>query len=70
MREGESMIILAVFVDDLIVAATDSKNIETVEELLKTKFKLKNLGKLKYFLGIDITKKDGIISLNQEGYIA
>lgn len=69
MREGESMIILAVFVDDLIVAATDSKNIETVEELLKTKFKLKNLGKLKYFLGIDITKKDGILNLNQDGYI-
>ena len=40
------------WVDDVIIAASDENVLTTVKEML-AKFKMKDLGKLRHFLGID-----------------
>ena len=62
-------IILIIWVDDLIIAGSGSQTIQNVKELLGSKFKMKDLGKLKNFLGIDFTQIDGEIKMNQKRYI-
>ena len=66
--KGEK-IILIIWVDDLIIAGSNSQTIQNVKEILGSKFKMKDLGKLKNFLGIDFTQTDGKIKMNQKRYI-
>ena len=55
--------------DDLVIAANDIHTINTVKEMLSTKFKMKDLGKLKHFLGIDFTQEKGEIRMSQKKFI-
>lgn len=43
-----------VYVDDIVITGNDSKEIEKFKAFIKTKFKTKDLGVLKYFLGIKV----------------
>ncbi|GKE33514.1 ribonuclease H-like domain-containing protein, partial [Tanacetum coccineum] len=45
------------YVDDIIVTGNNASEIENFKEILKTKFQIKDLGKLKYFLGIEFMHK-------------
>lgn len=45
---------LLVYVDDIIVAGEDAKGIEELKKCLVKEFEIKDLGKLKYFLGIEV----------------
>lgn len=49
--------IIITWVDDLIVTARNLERLK--EEMLAEKFKMKDLGELKYFLGIDFNQSDG-----------
>ena len=65
---NNSFIALVVYVDDILIA---SNNVQVVEELktsLDQHFKLKNLGGLKYFLGLEIARSDKGITLCQRKY--
>ncbi|GJZ57138.1 ribonuclease H-like domain-containing protein [Tanacetum coccineum] len=61
-------IALLVYVDDIVITGNDLSEIEKFKLFLKSKFQIKDLGKLKYFLGIKVLdKKDGIC-LSQRKY--
>ncbi|KAL6461003.1 hypothetical protein MHYP_G00309690 [Metynnis hypsauchen] len=62
-------VILLVWVDDIVVAASNEMCLREVKEKLKSKFKMKDLGHLTHFIGIDFTQKDGSIKMNQSKYI-
>jgi hypothetical protein len=47
-----SFIALLVYVDDIIVASDNSAEVSKFIQLLNDRFKLKDLGQLKYFLGL------------------
>ncbi|KAM1211662.1 hypothetical protein ACFX2G_003380 [Malus domestica] len=47
--KGTSLTTILVYVDDVILASNDLPFIEKTKEFLANKFKLKDLGKLKYF---------------------
>ena len=65
---NNSFILLVVYVDDILIA---SNNVQPVKELkvsLDQHFKLKYLGGLKYFLGLEVARLDKRITLCQQKY--
>ena len=65
---GELMII-AIYVDDIVIAGKSVGQIDELKEKLKCKYKLSDLGDLKYFLGVKVDKlKNGSFFLSQEAF--
>ncbi|CAH1437403.1 unnamed protein product [Lactuca virosa] len=63
------MATLIVYVDDMIITGDDAEEISRLREKLSTKFEMKNLGGLKYCLGIDVARSNKGIFLSQRKYI-
>ena len=53
-QEGKQLCYLVVYVDDLLLAATSHPFMDKVKAMLAAKFKMRNLGKATYALGIEI----------------
>ncbi|GJR75338.1 ribonuclease H-like domain-containing protein [Tanacetum coccineum] len=53
---GGKFVALLVYVDDIVFTENDVKEIDAVKTFLSSKFKIKDLGELKYFLGIEVLK--------------
>ena len=51
--------------DDLIVTSDSDADIDDVKLLLKQKFEMKDLGEMRYFLGIKVIRSPGGIWLLQ-----
>ncbi|GJW76284.1 putative RNA-directed DNA polymerase [Tanacetum coccineum] len=66
---GDVFLVLLVYVDDIIVTGNNAVEIDKFKVFLKGKFKIKDLGKLKYFLGIEVVDTKSGISLNQRKYV-
>jgi hypothetical protein len=69
--KDDHYIIVIIYVDDLIVMATNKTLINQVRNQLKTEFDIKELGELKYCLGIEVIRdrKSKTIKINQEAMI-
>ena len=67
-QQGESFFVLLVYVNDVLIASNDKKQVKEFKVLLDQKFKLKDLGELKYFLGFEVAKIAKGISLCQRKY--
>jgi transposase InsO family protein len=69
-KSGEHMVIVGLYVDDLVITGHDVA-ITRTKELLINEFEMKDLGKLKYILGIEVDRKgeEGGYSLQQTKYI-
>ena len=62
----EQHAIIIVWVDDIIIAASDLTSLEKVKESLKDRFKMTDLGKLKWFLGTEFQCTDSSIKMNKQ----
>ena len=60
--------LVVIYVDDLIVTGDSDVDIDDVKLLLKHKFEMKDLGELRYFLGIEVIRSHGGICLLQMWY--
>ncbi|GKD46232.1 ribonuclease H-like domain-containing protein, partial [Tanacetum coccineum] len=60
---------LLVYVDDIIIIGNNVSEIKKFKVYLKFKYMIKDLGKLKYFLGIEIVDTEKGICLNQRKYM-
>lgn len=61
---------LLIYVDDMIVAAESMGVIDGVKDAIGTHFDLEDLGDIKFYLGIEVTKSsDGYYQLCQAAYI-
>eukprot|EP00253_Pinus_taeda_P010927 PITA_10927 len=67
-KEGKSLIILVLYVDDLILTGSDPNLINHVKSSLKKKFEMTDLGHLHYFLGLQILQSKEGIFLSQSKY--
>jgi len=65
---NDSFTALLVYVDDVILAGNSISEIDRIKALLDAEFKIKNLGKLKYFLGIEVAHSTTGISICQRKY--
>ena len=63
-------IIIAMWVDDLMIFGKDLISIDAVKQKLKEEYEMKDLGELKYFLGVQVhqDKERKLIHINQAGY--
>jgi Reverse transcriptase (RNA-dependent DNA polymerase) len=61
--------VVLVYVDDIIVTGNNQIEIDCVKKDLKQKFEIKDLGKLKYFLGIEITHSQKRLFISQRKYV-
>nr|GEV31183.1 ribonuclease H-like domain-containing protein [Tanacetum cinerariifolium] len=64
----DSFIALLVYVDDIIISGNDLNEINMFKGFPSSKFQIKDLGKLKYFLGIEVLESDKAICLSQRKY--
>ena len=60
---------LVIFVDDLILASDEDECANKVKSLLMSRFHMKDLGSLKWFLGISFDCKSDVIEMNQSQYV-
>ena len=67
--DASNCIILVIWVDDLIISASNNKLLEDVKKSLSDKFKMKDLGILHWFLGTEFVCSDGMIEMKQSRYI-
>ena len=63
-----SIIILLIYMDDILIASNDVNAINIFKQFLDNTFKLKELGTLKYFLGLEVARTTKGLSLCQRKY--
>jgi hypothetical protein len=54
--QGTTFIALLVYVDDILIASNNVTVVHTLKDSLHAEFKLKDLGNLKYFLGLEVAR--------------
>jgi hypothetical protein len=66
--KGKVFVALLVYVDDIIIASNDASAVSQLTTFLSTNFKLKDLGPLKFFLGLEIARSSKGIFVCQRKY--
>ncbi|XP_019256458.1 PREDICTED: uncharacterized protein LOC109234868 [Nicotiana attenuata] len=67
-KTPSSIIFVAVYVDDVIITGTDSGEIAGLKAFLDQMFKIKDLGRLHYFLGLEVLYKPDDIPISQRKF--
>jgi len=66
---GDNLLIVGLYVDDLVLAYKNEEKARKLKEDLMNRFEMKDLGKLGYILGMEITYlKDGL-KISQQKYL-
>lgn len=69
--DKKSFIIIAIYVDDILIFSTNKNDSSIIKKELCARFKMKDIGDVKSILGFRITRdrNNGILLLDQEDYI-
>ncbi|GJY55837.1 retrotransposon protein, putative, unclassified [Tanacetum coccineum] len=67
-KEGKDILLVQIYVDDIIFASTDPALCETFSKIMSSKFKMSMMGKMSFFLGLQISQSPKGIFLNQSKY--
>ncbi|XP_019240683.1 PREDICTED: uncharacterized protein LOC109220678 [Nicotiana attenuata] len=69
VKTSSSIIFVAVYVDVVIITGTNSKEIASLNAFLDQKFRIKDLGRLHYFLGLEVLYKPDGILISQRKFV-
>ncbi|KAG6465891.1 hypothetical protein O3G_MSEX015473 [Manduca sexta] len=68
-KDKNHLIILALYVDDMLLFSTSSSIKETVKNALMHEFEMRDLGPIHNILGMKVIKSKNKVTLDQSGYI-
>src|SRR5258705_4127210 len=68
-NDTNNVLFIAVYIDDLLIFGPKGLVMDNLKDLLKSEFKVTNLGDLHWLLGIRIEYRDHDIALSQSAYI-
>ena len=70
-EKDEDIVYLLIYVDDLLICRKDEKKIQRIKKILSDRFKMKDLGEINEYQGINVKYDyiDGKMKLSQEKYI-
>jgi hypothetical protein len=57
------IVVIIIYVDGLIITRNSDANIFDLKKLLKQKFGIKDLGKLRYFFGIEVIQSSDMVTI-------
>ena len=66
---GEDLTLIIFYVDDILVASKSEDFIRRIKRALSSEFEVNDLGKAKYWLGVEFCQSGSQISMSQRGYI-
>ena len=66
--KGQFLTIVLLYFDDMVIIGNNEKTIRDLKKFLNSCFKIKDLGPLKYFLGIEVTRSKAGITIFQRKY--
>ena len=66
---SQGIVIILIYVDDLVITGSDPTGIKNLKLHLGKEFDIKDLGSLKYFLGIEIARSSKGLFLSQRKYV-
>ncbi|GJU74894.1 retrovirus-related pol polyprotein from transposon TNT 1-94 [Tanacetum coccineum] len=67
-REGKELLLLQIYVDDIIFAASTPELCDLFAKIMSSKFKMSMMGKISFFLGLQISQSPRGIFINQSKY--
>lgn len=67
-RKGSDIVVILVYVDDMLVTGSNLGLLEHTKAILHKAFKIKDLGVLKFFLGMEFSRSAKGILMNQRKY--
>ncbi|KAL1198528.1 putative mitochondrial protein [Cardamine amara subsp. amara] len=67
-KEGGNLLIITVYVDDLFVIGNTLEIIKEFKTGMSSKFEMSDLGKVTYYLGIEVNQSNEGIEMKQEAY--
>ncbi|XP_075083829.1 uncharacterized protein LOC142167796 [Nicotiana tabacum] len=69
LQKKGGIVVVLVYVDNLLIIGSNANLIIEAKHVLHQKFKLKDLGELRYFLGIEVLRSKAGVILNQRKYV-
>ncbi|GJX40853.1 retrovirus-related pol polyprotein from transposon TNT 1-94 [Tanacetum coccineum] len=67
-RQGKDILLVQIYVDDIIFASTTPKLCDQFSKIVCSKFKMSMMGKISFFLGLQISQSPRGIFINQSKY--
>ncbi|KAI3808618.1 hypothetical protein L1987_24573 [Smallanthus sonchifolius] len=67
-QKGGIYVAILIYVDNVIIVGNNAEKIQQTKQQLDEEFSVKNLGPLKYFLGIEVAKTSDRLVLSQRKY--
>ncbi|KAJ9546465.1 hypothetical protein OSB04_019008 [Centaurea solstitialis] len=69
MKEGEHIVVIQIYVDDIIFGSTSRELCKKFETVMTEEFKMSMMGEINFFLGLQVRQFSDGIFINQSKYI-
>lgn len=69
LTDASSITLVLAYVDDLLIAGNSGSEIADLKRMLSTKFHMKDLGELRYFLGLEVDRSEAGFFVSQHKYL-